>query len=168
MTLSVDNIVAKFPIKTLPLITGEHDYESINHMVQTLYGDAASLATTLGGGSHAHIGIIMRQALYATLTAIPYLPPLDPGALPIIPHATTTSNRELLHTKHQELRRIYDSHTNMDDALKLQVINSVQETYICEMQNKYTGYLGTTTRDLLDHLLDRYGKITPADNEACK
>ncbi len=85
MTLSVNDIVAKFPIKILPLIMGEPDYETINHMVQTLYGNAASLATTLGGGVHGHIGIIMGQALYATLMATPYIAPIDPGVLPNIP-----------------------------------------------------------------------------------
>jgi hypothetical protein len=56
----------------------------------------------------------------------------------------------------------------MDGALKTQVIDTIQDTYLSEMRNKYTGYLGVTTRDLLDHLLDRYGKITPADIEDCK
>jgi hypothetical protein len=39
---------------------------------------------------------------------------------------------------------------------------------LCELRNKYTGYLGVTARDLIDHLLDRYGKITPVDIAACK
>ena len=56
----------------------------------------------------------------------------------------------------------------MDDALKAQLIDSVDDTYLCEVRNKYTGYLGINNRDLIDHLLDRYGKITPADIEACK
>jgi hypothetical protein len=42
----------------------------------------------------------------------------------------------------------------MDDALKVQVIDTIHDTYICKMCNKYTGYLGINTRDLLDHLLD--------------
>ena len=56
----------------------------------------------------------------------------------------------------------------MDDALKAQLIGSVDDNYLCEVRNKYTGYLGITTRDLINHLLDRYGKITPANIEACK
>ena len=56
----------------------------------------------------------------------------------------------------------------MDDALKAQLIDSADDTYLCEVRNKYTGYLGITTRDLIDHLLDRYGKITLAAIEACK
>jgi cell division septum initiation protein DivIVA len=168
MPLSVDDIVAKFPVKILPTITGEPDYEAINQLVQTLYGNAASLATTLGGGGHGHIGIIMTTPLYATLTATPYIAPIDPGAIPNIPPGASSANRDIIRTAHTEARRIFDNHTNMDDALKSQVIDTINDTYICEMRNKYTGYLGITTRDLLDHILDRYGKITPADIEECK
>ena len=56
----------------------------------------------------------------------------------------------------------------MDDTLKAQLIDIVNDTYLCEVRNKYTGYLGITTRDLIDHLLDHYGNITPADIEECK
>jgi hypothetical protein len=49
MALTVDAIVAKFPVKSIPTITGEPNYNAINQMVQTLYSNAASLATTLGG-----------------------------------------------------------------------------------------------------------------------
>jgi hypothetical protein len=70
--------------------------------------------------------------------------------------------------QHLENQQVYDDHHSMDDALKAQVIDTIQDTYLCEMRNKYTGYLGVTTRDLLDHLLDQYGKITPTDIEGCK
>jgi hypothetical protein len=39
----------------------------------------------------------------------------------------------------------------------------LEDIYLCKLRNKYTGYLGVTARNLIDHLLDRYGKITPAD-----
>ena len=168
MTLSADDIVSKFPVKTLPTITGEPDYATINQMVQTLYGNAASLSTTSGGGAHGHIGLIMTAALYATLTATPYVVPVDPGVIANIPPNSTGAAREQLRTEHKEARRIYDNTTNMDDALKGQVIDTIDDAYLCEMRNKYTGYLGVTTRDLLDHLIDRYGKITPADLETNK
>ena len=83
MGLSVDDIIAKFPMKNLPIISGEPDYDSINTMVQFLYGNAASLPTTLGGGQHGHIGLIMTHILYATLAPnTAYNSPIDPGLLP--------------------------------------------------------------------------------------
>lgn len=40
-------------------------------MVQLLYGNAASLPTTLGGGHHGHIGLIMAPLLYAIIITHP-------------------------------------------------------------------------------------------------
>ena len=56
----------------------------------------------------------------------------------------------------------------MEDALKSLIINAVDDVYIGELRNTYTGYLGIPARDLLDHLLDRYGKITPRTSRNAK
>ena len=161
---SVDDIVAKFSNKTLPKIDGEPDYEAINQLIQMLYGNAATLPTTLGGGQHGHVGILMKDTLYHTLSATPYVTPIDPGAsAQNIPAAASVALRQQLRDEHVEQQRIYQNHINMDDALKTQLIDAVDEPYISELRNKYTGFMGITTRDMVDHLLDRYGKITPAD-----
>ena len=54
----------------------------------------------------------------------------------------------------------------MDDTLKTQLLDAVEEPYVSELHNRYTTYMGVTTRDLLDHLMDRYGNITAADLKA--
>jgi hypothetical protein len=167
MGLSVDDIVAKFPTKTIPTISGEPDYASISNMVQLMYGNAASLPTSLGGGQHGHVGLIMTPILYATLSDTNYESPEDPGN-DIIAPAGRAADREHQRHAHKEERRIFENHQNMDDALKAQVIDTIEDTYLNELRNKYTGYLGVSTRDLFDHLLDRYGKITPADIADCK
>ena len=59
MALSADDIVSKFPVKTLPIIQGAPDYETISAMMQAFYGNVVSLSTTTGGGAHGHIGLIM-------------------------------------------------------------------------------------------------------------
>ena len=59
-------------------------------------------------------------------------------------------------------------HVNMNDTLKAQIINTIDETYLSKKQNKYTAYLGSTARDLVTHLLDRYRRITPDDLESKK
>jgi hypothetical protein len=133
-------------------------------MVQLLYGNAASLSITLGGGQHGHIGLIMTLILYATLANMP-------GTTPNYAPATaseTAAMQETQQIQHKEEGRIYEKHQNMNDALKSQVIDTINDTYLCELRNKYTGYLGVSIRYLFDHLLNRYGKITPADIESCK
>jgi hypothetical protein len=168
MGLSVDDIVAKFPAKTIPHIQGEPDYASINDMVQILYSNAASLATTLGGGQHGHIGCIMTPILYATLSNTPYDNLDDPGQIPMLPANASAAAQEASRIQHKEVRRIFDNNQSMDDALKAQIIDTIDDTFLCKLRNKYTGYLGISTCNLIDHLLDWYGKITPADIAACK
>ena len=66
---TVDDIVAKFPTKTLLPITAKPDYDSISQLNQLMYGNAATLPTTLGGGAHGHVGLIIKATLYTTLSA---------------------------------------------------------------------------------------------------
>ena len=53
----------------------------------------------------------------------------------------------------------------MEDALKSLEIDLVDNVVIGKLRNKH---LGITARDLLYHLLDRYGEITPADVKECQ
>jgi hypothetical protein len=53
MTLTVDDIIAKFPTKRLPIIDGEPDYASISKMVQLLYSNVATLARHSGADATA-------------------------------------------------------------------------------------------------------------------
>jgi hypothetical protein len=130
MGLFVDNIIAKFPTKTIPTTQGGPNYTSISNMVQTLCGNAASLPTMLGGGQHGHVGLFMTPILYATLS--------NTGATPN-PIGNTIAAREIQCLDYKEARHIYGNHQNMDDALKSQVIDAINDTYLCKLQNKYTG-----------------------------
>ena len=82
MVQLVDDVVSKFSMKAMPKIDGDTEYGNINTMMQILYGNAASLSTTLGGVQHGHISIIMTPQLYTTLSNTPYESPTDPSITP--------------------------------------------------------------------------------------
>ena len=155
MVLSVDDVVAKFPMKAMPKINQEPDYRNINTMMQLLYGNAASLPTTLGGGQHVHLGIIMTPQLYTTLVSTPYKSPPDPVITPTHATGALAAIQQTYFLEHKEERRIYENHHTMEDTLKSIIIDAVDEVIIGKLRNKYTGYLGITARYLLDHLFDR-------------
>ena len=134
MSLLVESIIAKFPIKSLPVITGNPNYALINNMMQDLYTNAASLPTTLGGGQHGHIGIVVAPFLYATISAVPYNQPADPGPKPLFAANASQVTKDNRRTQHKQERRIFDNATNMEDALKAQLIDAIESTYICEMR----------------------------------
>ena len=130
MVFSVDDVVAKLPIKTIPLSGGDPNYTTINIMVQLLYINADSFPTTLGGGHHGHICLIMTPLLYATLSSTPYDKPVDPG---ITPNHAAGASVEFWKTNfliHQEDLRIFENNQTMEDALKSLIINSVDNSYV--------------------------------------
>ena len=52
---------------------------------------------------------------------------------------------------------------DVENSLKAQLLEAVEEPYVLPMQKKYIGYLGFSVRDLLDNLLLRYGIIIVRD-----
>ena len=142
-------------------INREPDYNNINTMMKLLYGNAASLPKTLGGGQHVHIGIIMTPQLYTTLVNTPYDSPPDPSIIPTHAIGTSAEIHQTNFLFHKEEGIIFDNHQTMEDALKSVTIDAVDKLYIGKLCNKYSGYLGITARNLLDHLLDCYEKKNP-------
>ena len=57
----IDEYFAKFVSKTLAIIGGDPDYESLNEMIQEFYTNAAILPKYLTGGKHSWIGLIMKD-----------------------------------------------------------------------------------------------------------
>ena len=51
----------------------------------------------------------------------------------------------------------------MDEALKQQTIETIEDTYIKELRNKYTGFMKVKTIDLGYHLMEKYRKIIEID-----
>jgi hypothetical protein len=133
--------VAKFPVKALHTITGEPDYGNINHMIQQLYNNATSVATSLGGGRQGHIGLIMIATLCATLSDTAYVTPADPGALPTVPPTSTTGVRKCINTCHKERLHIFNNNIHTDDALKAQIVGAIHYDFITEKSHKYTRFL---------------------------
>ena len=94
---SVDDILAKFPTKILPPIPGKPDYDYISQLNQLMYGNAATLPTTLGGGAHDHVGLIMKATLYVTLSPTACVAPIEPQLTPVVPPTATSAARQQLH-----------------------------------------------------------------------
>eukprot|EP00957_Ditylum_brightwellii_P178834 13621809-Ditylum_brightwellii.AAC.1 len=60
MTLSTDEVLARFVYKTLLIIDRQPTYADINKMSKILYANTVKVVTTLGGGNKGHIGLVMK------------------------------------------------------------------------------------------------------------
>eukprot|EP00957_Ditylum_brightwellii_P101796 7758244-Ditylum_brightwellii.AAC.1 len=51
----------------------------------------------------------------------------------------------------------------MDDVMEKQIQDTVEDAFMRQLRHKYSVYLSVTSRDVLDHLMDQYEQIKPAD-----
>ena len=54
----------------------------------------------------------------------------------------------------------------MNDVLKSQIIDCIEETCLNELWNRYTGYLGISASTIITHQMTHCGRITPSNFEA--
>ena len=125
-------------------------------MIQALYANATTLPTTLTVRKHGHVGLIMKDTLYTTLTTgTPFEDLDDPGASPTIATNVTFDHLQQDNDTYGEAHQIFENSATMDEALRHQIIGTIEDTYITEKRNKYTGFTGVKTINLVHHLINR-------------
>ena len=79
---SPEEFISSFP--EVPVkIDGEPCFESITELSRVLKANAASVASTLGGGGNGYLGMVVEDAVYATIA--PGTPFVAPPRVPPTP-----------------------------------------------------------------------------------
>eukprot|EP00957_Ditylum_brightwellii_P100456 7657688-Ditylum_brightwellii.AAC.1 len=103
----------------------------------------------------------MKALLYGTISTTLYAAPTEPTMPTNV--SGTGAERELALHQYKAAKLLFNNHVTVEETIKNIIVAAVYEAYLGELQDEYTEYLGVSARDMLDHLLDRYGKITPSD-----
>ena len=127
---TVEDIRNGFPHPSIDPIVGEPTYFEIKRVHDLLKSNASSLTSTLGGGAHGLLGLILTPAIYQQITGHQFISPADPGAIPNIPAGTNANQTRTLTREHDLLLYTYLTATRCDQALKQQLIEAVNATYI--------------------------------------
>ena len=56
----------------------------------------------------------------------------------------------------------------MDNSLKTMVIEAVNNTYVFALYNVFTGYMGSSTQEIMNHIMALYWRITAVDTKIKK
>ena len=104
---TVENIIDSFPNSSIPIIEGEPACETLKRNEKLLIENASSIQSTLGGGNHGYLGLILKPAKYQTVTGQQFNPHPNPGALPVIPAGATQHQILSANAQHKESLRIW-------------------------------------------------------------
>ena len=163
MPTEIDKILETFPHKTINVIEGTPTFSALQEIQIQLNANAASVQSDLGDGLLGLLYLTVTPATYNTLSAIPFIPPVNPGALPQFNVRATSREVAAARAEHEHNLRIFREFHNTDKALKSLLIGAVDDMYIKALRHRITGYAQVSTRQILDHLYLHYGKLTPQD-----
>ena len=108
MEISVEDVRAELPIKTIPTIIGKPTYQAINELREALYANASAIPMTLSGGRNGNVGLIMDTEFYANLPGTPYKIPTEPGPYATHGAGDMAAARDDANKIHRGERRLYN------------------------------------------------------------
>jgi hypothetical protein len=65
---TAEDVMASFPHPVLPTVQGDPDYQTIHATIKFLQANSRAIDTHLGGGTLVHLGLILSNASYATIS----------------------------------------------------------------------------------------------------
>ena len=90
MTLtSEEKILEKFPHLIIQRIIGKPSYDTLAAVHLKLNINAASVHSNRGNGQLEYLVLIVKDAVYNTLSPIPFIIPVNSGQYPVIPLNST-------------------------------------------------------------------------------
>ena len=161
---SVEDFTNAFPTQVTPIV-GKPTYATLKTLKDQLKANAASVPTTLGGGNHGYLGLVLSPATYATISPAAFIKPAYPGQHPAIPGGTSAANTSAIIRRHTEDTRQWREFKNVSTALKNQLLSAVENIYVRALRDRHVGYMNQSIRNLLAHLFENYGNITQLELE---
>ena len=165
---TVDKIKDAFPHPTIDPIVGQPGYETIKPMHQHLNANAASIISHLGNGRLGLLYLTVQPAVFNTLSAIPFVPPTNPGPIAHYPPGATQHQIRAIDVAQATATRLFQQYDATDRALKQQLLGAVDDMFVSALSDPHVGYANVTTLQLLAHLYATYAKITDCDLEENK
>ena len=85
MVSTVEKVVENFPYSTLTRIAGVSDYESLAEIYTQANSNSSSIQSNIGGGNHCLLALTQEPAVLNTLTATPFIVPVNSETAVVIP-----------------------------------------------------------------------------------
>ena len=147
-----------FPHDNLSVIIGQPDYESLHKMKKQLKANAMAVPSTLGGGQHGLLGLVLTPAEYAIISAVPFVREAYPGAL-LFPVGTSNVQSRMLEDAYKKRMKNYEACVGVEKALIQQIVKAVHEDWLKPLYNAQTDTIQGTVQDILTYLFQTYGHI---------
>ena len=159
-----EEVEKKLADKNVTQISGQPSERDVTLLTKELEKLAASVKTTLGGGGHGHLSLVIEEAKYTKISngGSKFDCPAHPGTYP----ATVSSDaatREKEVAEHTANLHTIETCKAVHEILKEKAIEAVEEEWVAELEDDILGYTNVTLLEILAHLQDRGGQLDYID-----
>ena len=149
-----------FPLKLLTRVHGKPHFESLNILLDELKTNDSLVTSNLGGGMYGHLGLLISDTIYATLSATAFVNPVNPVPLNT-PAQDAGAQIEAALDVWLDKKCTFKLFQATEKALIAQVVDTVDATYPAALRNFNTSRYGDSIYSLTQHFYSTYGRITP-------
>ena len=155
----VDYCQSPFEFPILTQIVGEPNYDLLRNVLNELKANAQSVHSTLGGGAHGYLGLILSPIQYGLITATAFVRPAFSAPI-VIPLGGTINMTATLQQQHCDDIRIFRECQAVEAALRQQLVQAIDRVYLEILRDPNTNAINRPLRGIIQHLLDGYGNVT--------
>ena len=130
MPTAIDKIVDGFPFPTIPPIVGTPTYNTIAEVNLKLNSNSASVQSNLGCGTLGLLQLTVSPAVYNTLSVTPFVVPVNPGYVPIVPANSTGAQITKLRYDFDTAAALFNKYDRTDKALRQILLSIADEIFI--------------------------------------
>jgi hypothetical protein len=155
-----------FPHPQLTKIDREPTNTSYRKLLVEVYENAMSVLSTRGGGDNGMLGAVTTPEEYQLEApgATPWEDPPNPGPTPPELGANPTSPQITENNRQYKVDvEAYCTHRDTMSAIRKQIVEAIEDDFICELCSESVGYQRTTVLELLTHISTTYSAITPEE-----
>ena len=151
--------------ETVTKIHGQPTSHDLTNLEKEIISILANIPTTLGGGNHGHVGVIMDPTEYSTMTGgTAFVNPVNPGIYPAgLAVNAAAGTRARAEAEHKELINQFETFEGVRLGTKDLILEAVDNEFLSEIEHDTLGYLNVTPRQMIGHLLSRGGALDFAD-----
>jgi len=151
----------QFTHPVLTKIIGEPTAETILLLTQQVYANAKGISSTLGGGAHGHLGMLMPPAEYLALAGVAFVFPAPPPSIqPAYPPGATVAVRQAEDRAYKQHVTEYNLADKVRTAIRGLIEAAVNDLYYDVLGDRLLGVGNVEPGVILAHLVANYAEHT--------
>ena len=149
-----------FQFERLTPIDERPDFQSLTKLKNEIKANAQAVPSTLGGGAHGLLGLVLTDPEYALVSNVPFVAEPYPGPL-TFPPGTNSLQSKILQDAYDKRLRDFETCDAVSKALVQQIVKAVHEDWLQPLRNATTNSLQGTIPNILDFLFQAHGDVSP-------